>query len=126
MVMGNGHNVSDQTVGNGISPAPNANVRPTGRNSFGLASRCSRQPTSSLSRFSRLVTYYVVFFIHLESRRVDVAGITAHPDEPWVEQIAGNATMDGWGGPKAATHTRAPQSSQCLTATPEAWAHSIA
>jgi hypothetical protein len=33
----------------------------------------------------------------LESRRVDVAGITAHPDEPWMEQIARNVTMDGWG-----------------------------
>src|SRR5262245_50781040 len=28
-----------------------------------------------------LVTYYVLFFIHLESRRVDIAGITVHPDE---------------------------------------------
>jgi putative transposase len=44
-----------------------------------------------------LVTYYVPFFIHLESRRVDVAGITAHLDEPWMEQIARNVTMDGWG-----------------------------
>ena len=39
----------------------------------------------------------MLFFIHLESRRVDVAGITAHPDEPWMEQIARNVTMDGWG-----------------------------
>ena len=31
------------------------------------------------------------------SRRVDVAGITAHPDEPWMEQIARNVTMDGCG-----------------------------
>jgi putative transposase len=44
-----------------------------------------------------LVTYYVLFFIHLESRRVDVAGITAHPDEPWMQQIVRNVTMDGWG-----------------------------
>jgi len=40
----------------------------------------------------------VLFFIHLESRRVDVAGITAHPDEPWMEQIARKVTMDGWMG----------------------------
>jgi hypothetical protein len=26
-----------------------------------------------------LVTYYVLFFIHLKSRRVDIAGITVHP-----------------------------------------------
>ena len=31
---------------------------------------------------------YVPFFIHLESRRVDIAGITIHPDELWMKQIA--------------------------------------
>jgi len=44
-----------------------------------------------------LVTYYVLFFIHLDSRRVDIAGITIHPDEPWMKQIARNATMEGCG-----------------------------
>jgi hypothetical protein len=34
------------------------------------------------------VTYYVLFFIHLESRRVDIAGLTVHPDEAWMKQIA--------------------------------------
>jgi putative transposase len=29
----------------------------------------------------RLVTYYVLFSIHLESRRVDIAGLTVHPNE---------------------------------------------
>jgi hypothetical protein len=29
-----------------------------------------------------LVTYYVLFFIHLESRRVSLAGITRHPARP--------------------------------------------
>jgi hypothetical protein len=28
-----------------------------------------------------LVTYYVLFFIHFESRRVEIAGITPHPNE---------------------------------------------
>jgi len=44
-----------------------------------------------------LATYYVLFFIHLESRRVDIAGITVHPDEPWMKQIARNATMEDCG-----------------------------
>ena len=44
-----------------------------------------------------LVTYYVLFFIHLESRRVIIAGITVHPDEPWMQQIARNVTMEGCG-----------------------------
>jgi putative transposase len=42
-----------------------------------------------------LTTYYVLFFIHLESRRVDIAGMTIHPDEPWMKQIARNVTMEG-------------------------------
>jgi hypothetical protein len=44
-----------------------------------------------------LVTYYVLFFIHLESRRVRIAGITVHPDEAWMKQVARNATMDDRG-----------------------------
>ena len=44
-----------------------------------------------------LVTYYVLFFICLESRRVEVAGITRHPNEVWMKQIARNITMDEWG-----------------------------
>jgi putative transposase len=44
-----------------------------------------------------LVTYKVLFFIHLERRRVDIAGITVHPDEPWMKQIARNVTMEGRG-----------------------------
>src|SRR5258708_692463 len=31
------------------------------------------------------------------SRRVDIAGITVHPNEPWMKQIARNATMDDCG-----------------------------
>ena len=44
-----------------------------------------------------LVTYYVLFFIHLESRRVSIAGITDHPDACWMRQMACNATFDGMG-----------------------------
>ena len=44
-----------------------------------------------------LVTFYVLFFIHLESRRVEVAGITSHPNEAWMMQVARNVTMDEWG-----------------------------
>jgi hypothetical protein len=44
-----------------------------------------------------LVTYYVLFFIHLESRRVDIAGVMVHPDEPWIQQMARNVTMEGCG-----------------------------
>jgi hypothetical protein len=44
-----------------------------------------------------LATYYAPFFSHLESRRMDIAGITIHPDKLWMKQIARNATMEGCG-----------------------------
>ena len=44
-----------------------------------------------------LVTYYVLFFIHLDCRRVSLAGITRHPDQPWMQQMARNATGETWG-----------------------------
>jgi len=44
-----------------------------------------------------LRTFYVLFFIHLASRRVEVAGITLHPNERSMQQIARNVTMEGWG-----------------------------
>ena len=88
-----GHEVSDQTVGNvlrrrGLSPAPAP----------------ERKRTTTWATFIRthltlrgLVTYYVLFFIHLESRRVDIAGITVHPNELWMKQIARKATMEDCG-----------------------------
>ena len=43
------------------------------------------------------VTYYVLFFIHLESRRICVSGITRHPDPEWMEQQARAVTLQEWG-----------------------------
>jgi putative transposase len=42
----------------------------------------------------RLKTLYVLFFIHLSSRRVIAAGVTANPDSAWVTQQARNVVMD--------------------------------
>jgi putative transposase len=42
----------------------------------------------------RLKTLYVLFFIHLSTRRVVAAEVTAHPDSAWVTQQARNAAMD--------------------------------
>jgi putative transposase len=97
-----GHEISDQTVGNvlrrhGLLPAPERKRR-TSWTAF------IRTPmdllagtdffTAEVLTLRGLVTYYVLFFIHLESCRVDIAGITVHPDEAWMKQIARNATMD--------------------------------
>jgi hypothetical protein len=44
-----------------------------------------------------LVTYYVLFFLHLGSRQVHVAGVTPHPHAAWMIQIARHVTMTDWG-----------------------------
>jgi putative transposase len=44
-----------------------------------------------------LVTYYVLFFLHLETRRVTLAGFTRHPAASWMEQMARNE-IDGTSG----------------------------
>src|SRR5205814_2026207 len=37
-----------------------------------------------------LVTYYILFFIDIAFRTVHIAGITPHPDNQWMTQIARN------------------------------------
>jgi len=44
-----------------------------------------------------LATYYVLFFIQLETRRVVLGGITQHPTAVWMEQMARNATDEDGG-----------------------------
>ncbi len=53
--------------------------------------------TAEVLTLRGLATYYVLFFIHLESRRVDIAGIIVHPGELWMKQIARNVTMEDCG-----------------------------
>jgi putative transposase len=42
-----------------------------------------------------LVTHYCLFFIHVGSRRVYVAGITPNPNDAWMRQAARNLTGGG-------------------------------
>ena len=100
-----GYEISDQTVGNvlrryGLPPAPERKRTTTWpafiRTHLALLAGTDFF-TAEVLTLRGLVTYYVLFFIHLESRRVDIAGITVHPDEPWMKQIARNATMEGCG-----------------------------
>jgi hypothetical protein len=100
-----GHSISDQTVGNILRR-------------HNLAPALERSRTTTWKEFIRshldvlagadfftvevltwrgLVTYYVLLFIQVSSRRVWVGGITRHPDSGRMEQVARNATMQETG-----------------------------
>jgi len=53
--------------------------------------------TAEVLTLKGLLRYYVLFFIHLETRRVNLAGFTPYPDQGWMEQQARNMTMEQWG-----------------------------
>ena len=100
-----GHEVCDQTVGNvlqrhALPPAPQRKHTTTWaafiRTHLALLAGTDFF-TAEVLTLRGLVTYYVLFFIHLESRRVDIAGITIHPEERWMQQMARNVTMEGCG-----------------------------
>ena len=50
--------------------------------------------TAEVLTLKGLLTYDVLFFIHLETRRVNLAGFTPYPDQGWMEQQARNMTME--------------------------------
>jgi hypothetical protein len=100
-----GHRVSDQTVGNilrrhGIAPVPERSRTTTWKDFIRrhmdvLAGRDFF--TVEVLTWRGLVTYYVLFFIHLESRKVSIAGITDRPEACWMRQVACDATLEGIG-----------------------------
>lgn len=53
--------------------------------------------TAEVWTLGGLVTYYVLFFIHLETRQVHLAGVTPSPNAVWMKQSARNVTMEEWG-----------------------------
>ncbi len=59
----------------------------------GLMASCQQAGLFKLT-LKGLKTFYVLFFIHLESRRICLAGVTRHPDQEWMEQMARNVTME--------------------------------
>ena len=100
-----GHKVSDQTIGNvlkrnGIAPAPERSKDTTWatfiKRHQNVIAACDFFTTEIITP-TGLMTYYVLFFIHLSSRKVHIAGITSHPNEEWMKQIARNVTMADYG-----------------------------
>jgi hypothetical protein len=111
-----GYDVSDQTVGNilrryGLQPAPTRSQTTTWKEFIAshldvLASTGSF--TVEVVTWRGLATYYVLFFIHLESRRVRLAGLTKHPTSEWMIQMARNATDEGSGFLRGLRYSCAP------------------
>ena len=96
-----GHEVSDQTVGNilqrhGIPPAPERKKTTTWKEfirSHQAVLAATDFFTTEVWTLSGLVTYYVLFVMHVATRRVHIAGLTPFPTECWMTQVARNLTM---------------------------------
>jgi hypothetical protein len=98
------HVVSDQTVANilrrnGMAPAAQRSQITTWKDFI----RAHLDVLAGTDFFTvevltwrGLVTYYVLFFLHLGSRRVSIAGITQHPDEGWMQQMASFSRAPGF------------------------------
>jgi len=100
-----GYTISDQTVSNilkrhGLPPAPERKTTTTWTEFIRTHMDVLVATdffTAEVWTLGGLVTYYVLFFIHLGSRQVHIAGITPHPTEAWMVQVARNVTMEEWG-----------------------------
>src|SRR6266851_1445117 len=100
-----GYTISDQTVGNilkrhGIPPAPERKTTTTWKEFIRThldVLVATDFFTAEVRTLGGLVTYYVLFFLHLGSRKIHVAGVTPHPNEAWMVQVARNVTMEEWG-----------------------------
>jgi putative transposase len=96
-----GYTISDQTVGNilkrhGLLPALERKTTTTWKEFIRTHLHVLVATdffTAEVWTLGGLVTYYVLFFMHLGSRKVHVAGVTPHPDARWMVQIARNVTM---------------------------------
>jgi transposase InsO family protein len=93
-----GHQVGRGTIANmlkenGIEPAPERSAYTR----WSTFLKAHWEPLTAMDFLSvevctikSLVTHYVLFFIDIASRSVHVAGITPHPDNSWMMQIARN------------------------------------
>jgi putative transposase len=115
-----GHEVSHQSIGN--IPAPARHCAAPKRSRTTTWKEFIKSHTDILAgadfftvevlTWRGLVTYYVLFFIEVGSRRVSLGGITRHPDSCWMEQVARNATMQDTGylnGCRYLLHDRDPK-----------------
>jgi transposase len=100
-----GHDISDETVGNilkrnGVPPEPRRKPDIPWSEFIerhqDVIAACDFFTAEVLTPMG-LMTYYVLFFIKIGSREVHIAGLTQHPNESWMRQVARNVTMEEWG-----------------------------
>lgn len=98
------HVVSDTTVArilenHGISPAPDRIKKTTWKQfikSHKHVLLATDFFTTEIWNKFGIATYYVLFVIHIETRKIVISGVTEHPNAQWVEQCARNLTgFDG-------------------------------
>jgi len=95
-----GHSISDQTVGNilkrhGMAPSGGRKRNTT----WAAFIRQHRDVlwaadffTSEIWARAGLTTFYVLFFIHLKTRKIVLGGLTQSPNGQWMKQVARNMT----------------------------------
>ena len=95
-----GYDISDQTIGN-ILLRNGLGTSPERRKNMTWASfiRQHRDVLWATDFFTTeiwtrwgLTTYYVLFFIQVQSRRIVLGGISQNPNESWMKQVARNVT----------------------------------
>ena len=100
-----GHVVSHQTVANllkrhGLAPAPERGKRMPWKEFI----RSHQETLASVDFFTTEVwtaagpmTYYVLVFMRIAPRQINIAGITLAPEGEWMKQMARNVTQTGDG-----------------------------
>ncbi|MGB5756548.1 MAG: integrase core domain-containing protein, partial [Acidimicrobiales bacterium] len=113
-LVGLGHTIAASTVWqilktDGINPAPERSAVTWTeflRSQAAVATDFFTVDTATLRR------YYVLFFIHIETRQVFCAGVTANPTGPWTTQAARNLFLrhrDQLAGARALVRDRGSQ-----------------
>ncbi|MDP6525249.1 MAG: integrase core domain-containing protein [Kiritimatiellia bacterium] len=95
-----GHRISDQTVGNilkrnGIAPSDDRKKNTTWSSFIRQHKEVLWATdffTAEIWTKTGLTTFYVLFFIHVKTRRVAIGGLTEAPNEQWMKQVLRNVT----------------------------------
>jgi putative transposase len=98
-----GSRISHQSVKNilvdhGIDPAPDRKGKTNWADFIKSHADCLLATdffTTEVWTAFGLVTHYVLFFIHVQSRKVYLTGITPNPNDAWMRQAARNLTSGG-------------------------------